>query len=81
MPLPVIDLYNTIFPKTKKARRAELLKLCGHTPAAVTIDCHNVDSFLFVVAKRTFREIVAKEDPLPGDLAGDLSINSDDPLI
>ena len=41
--------------------------------AAITIDCHND---LLSVAKRTFHKIVAKEYPLPGDLAEDLSINS-----
>jgi len=29
--IPFIDLYNTIFPKTKKTHRAEFLKLCGGT--------------------------------------------------
>ena len=39
MPLPVIDLYNTIFPKTKKARKAHQSGLCGGCSLAQALAC------------------------------------------
>ena len=34
MPLPVIDLYNTIFPKNKKVPQSPKYKLCGVLPGS-----------------------------------------------
>lgn len=34
MPLPVIDLYNTIFPKNKKVPQSSKYKLCGVLPGS-----------------------------------------------
>ena len=57
MPLPVIDLYNTIFPKTKKARKAHPSGLCGVCGSSQALAC----SALMNCSKETLYLIIERD--------------------
>ena len=62
MPLPVIDLYNTIFPKNKKVPQSPKYKLCGVLPGS--------SAGLFLV-----HELLEGNPVLDCDLVAFLNIN------